>query len=385
MKARKLLTLAVLAVVAISLPVSARLGGAGSSASFLTMGAGARPIGMGCAYTALAEGPDALFWNPSGIVKLSGPAATFGQAVLFAGMLEENLAVAFPLGETGADALGFQVLAHLSGPIEVTTFEDQNGTGNYYSANNIAVGITYARRMTEKFTAGITLKGIDLMLDRVMAVGFAVDFGAAYEIKETNNLRIAFAIQNFGPDMSFKGAPLFINVRKDTLQEEDIPANYQSDPFPLPFEFSGGAAIDLIETDAEGRGSRLTLAANFSHIADQSAKGAIGVEYGINEMFFLRGGLGLNTGADLETDTTETGDPVPLDAMTIVREVFSNRNSRGPSAGMGVNIPIRRQQTVVENNETVFTEKIYNIAVDYSFEWHWYLNPVHRASLSVTF
>lgn len=381
MKTNKLLTIfAILALMVAVSPLAARLGGSGSSASFLTMGGGARPISMGCAYTAFAEGPDALFWNPAGIVKMKTPGATFGQAILFAGMLEENLAAVIPLGEEGMSGiLGINVLAHLSGPIEITTFEDQDGTGSYYSANNYAVGLSYAYRMTEKFSAGITVKGIDLTMDKVAAVGFAVDAGATYVIKEARNLRLGFAIQNFGPDMYYRGSPLFFNTHKDTLQQDDLPANYESDPVPLPFSFAGGAAIDLIEPDASGSGSRLTLAADFTHLGDQPAKGAIGVEYGLNEMFFLRGGLGLNTSPDLGDTTQGT------DAMTIVREVFSNRNSRGPSAGLGLKIPIKTRQEVVEENKTITREKIYTLAVDYSFEWHWYLNPVHRASLVVSF
>ncbi len=383
MKTKRLLTIfATLTLVIAVLPLSARLGGSGSSASFLTMGAGARPISMGCAYTAFAEGPDALFWNPAGIVKMKTPGATFGQAILFAGMLEENLAAVIPLGEEGLGGiLGVNLLAHLSGPIEITTFEDQDGTGNYYTANNYAIGITYAYRMTEKFSTGLTIKGIDLTMDKVAALGFAVDAGATYVIKEARNLRLGFVIQNFGPDMRYRGAPLFFNTHKDTLHQDDIPANYESDPVPLPFSFAGGAAIDLIEPQAPGSGSRFTLAADFVHLADQPSKGAIGVEYGLNEMFFLRGGLGLNTSPDLELeDTTQT-----LDAMTIVREVFSNRNCRGPSAGLGLKIPIKTKQEIVEENTKITREKVYNLAVDYSFEWHWYLNPVHRASLVLSF
>lgn len=344
-------------------PMAARLGGAGSSAAFLTMGGGARPIGMGCAYTALAEGPDALFWNPAGIATVTSPQASFGQAILFAGMLEENLAAAFPLD--ASSALGVQVLAHLSGQIEITTYEKQQGTEEYYTANNYAVGLTYARQMTDKFTAGITLKLLDLTLDRVSAIGIAFDAGAVYRI-DFHNLRLGFAVQHFGPDMRYDGSPLDFNSHKDTLQTDDIPTSYLSEPFRLPFTFAGGAAIDLVETDSVGSGSRLTLTGDFFHLADQSAKGALGLEYGLNDMFFLRFGFGLNTAPAFASDTA---DSISADVATILRDVLSNRNDRGPSAGLGVKIPVGD----------------YKVAVDYSFEWHWFLTPVHRASLGIAF
>ncbi|MBN2379710.1 PorV/PorQ family protein [candidate division WOR-3 bacterium] len=381
---KKLLILGILALVVISVPVSARLGGAGASASFLSMGAGARPIAMGCAYTALADGPDALYWNPAGIAKMEAPSASFGQAMLFAGMLEENVAVGMPVG--AMDAVGVQILAHLSGPIEITTYEDQQGTGNYYSANNYAVGLSYARKMTEKFTAGATVKVIDLTLHNVAAWGLGMDVGATYELP-FSNLRIGFVVQNFGPDMAYKGSGLFFNTNKDTLQTEDIPANFQSETFGLPFTFGGGIALDLVDTDA----SRLTLEADFFHLSDQAAKGALGLEYaiGISDVeLFLRGGLGLNTAPSLgdeedSTSTMETGD--------LIREILSNRNSRGPSAGMGLKVPFssrvvdKKTTRLMANDTTYYKDIVYNIFVDYSFEWHWYLAPVHRASVAVSF
>lgn len=390
---KKLLTFGILALAVISTPLAARLGGAGASVAFLSMGAGSRPIGMGCAYTAMAEGPDALFWNPAGIAKLEAPAASFGQAVLFAGMLEENLAGVLPAGE---GAVGLHVLAHLSGKIEVTTVDQQQGTGEFYTANNFAAGVTYSRRMTEKFTAGATVKLINLNIHRVSATGVAFDVGATYTLEEMNNLRLGFAIQHFGPDMRYSGAPLFFNTNKDTLQSEDIPANFLSEPFALPFTFSGGAAIDLVQPAEDGSGSRLTLEADFTHLADQPAKAAIGMEYGLNDMLFLRAGLGVNTSPgirDTSTDTTQVQEP--LETGEIITRVLSNRNDRGPSAGIGLKVPINGRvidkTATAEARETdpgakpIYTSKLYTLAVDYSFEWHWYLTPVHRASIGMTF
>lgn len=42
------------------------------SAAFLKRGMSARAIGMGSAYTAIADDPSACFWNPAGLLNLSG-------------------------------------------------------------------------------------------------------------------------------------------------------------------------------------------------------------------------------------------------------------------------------------------------------------------------
>src|SRR5215831_18795257 len=71
-----LLALAVGAALAVA-PVSARaqssLGGqrAGtSSATFLRIGVGARAVGMGETFVAVANDPSAIFWNPAGLASL---------------------------------------------------------------------------------------------------------------------------------------------------------------------------------------------------------------------------------------------------------------------------------------------------------------------------
>lgn len=76
----------------------------------------------------------------------------------------------------------------------------------------------------------------------------------------------------------------------------------------------------------------------------------------------------------------------------IIQEILSNRNSRGPSAGFGLMIPFARE--IVDKKKTrmvgadtmvFYKDVIYNLAVDYSFEWHWFLNPIHRVSVAVSF
>ena len=91
------------------------------------------------------------------------------------------------------------------------------------------------------------------------------------------------------------------------------------------------------------------------------------MEYALNDMLFLRAGLGINTQPDLQDTTADQS--APLETTEILRQVLSNRNERGPSAGLGVKVPVGDM----------------NISVDYSFEWHWFLNPVHRASLGLSF
>src|SRR3989338_1226409 len=58
--------LMLLVVIFLPFPAGADSDGS-SSANFLKIGVGARAVGLGGAYTAIAEGASAAYWNPAGI------------------------------------------------------------------------------------------------------------------------------------------------------------------------------------------------------------------------------------------------------------------------------------------------------------------------------
>ncbi len=85
--------------------------------AFLDPGCGARPTGMGGAYTALSNDADGIFWNPAGIVRASRMQATFMYAQPFmglefyAGESKTNLGMnygsfIYPLGKYGTMGFG---------------------------------------------------------------------------------------------------------------------------------------------------------------------------------------------------------------------------------------------------------------------------------------
>ncbi|MDI6839758.1 MAG: PorV/PorQ family protein [bacterium] len=305
----------------------ARLGGCG--AEFLSIGGGARALSLGGAYSAFAEGVDAVYWNPAGIAKINRTSASFAHVNLFAGELsEENIGVVIPIKD---GVIGISAIALLSGRIEITTVEDQDGTGDYYSANDFALGISYSRMMTDKFSAGFTVKGINQNIHKVSANGYAIDIGGTYNTK-IRNLRFGFVLQNFGPDLAYSGEGLEYSTAVDTpFQESDVPGAYKSEPYPLPLSFQTGLAFDLLSTPIY----RLTLIGDLVHPSDQEATYALGGEYCLGNKYFARLG-------------------------------YTGKNNRGLSVGFGVmtQLPI--------GNQFIF---------DYSYESHEYLSSIHRISL----
>ena len=142
----KRLTLVVLLVLA------SRGSRAAETASFLNIGVGARSLGMGGAYTALADDANALYWNPAGLSKLEKREFTASHAELFESTRLDFLAYAHPTA-LGTFAAGLTYLSQ--GKIE-----GRDGLGRPtagYDASDAAMSVGYARKL-EAVELGATAK-----------------------------------------------------------------------------------------------------------------------------------------------------------------------------------------------------------------------------------
>ncbi len=127
-----------------------------SSAHFLKIGAGARAIGMGESYVAVANDIEALYWNPAGITLFNKSTAFFSHAQWLVDVEMEYAGFAFNLGP--ANLLGVAVTYLHTEEMKETTELQPFGTGRNFSFGDFLVSLTYGRKMTEKFSFGITAK-----------------------------------------------------------------------------------------------------------------------------------------------------------------------------------------------------------------------------------
>lgn len=327
----------------LSTPASARLGGC--TGAFLSIGGGARALALGGAYSAFAEGIDAIYWNPAGIAKLTRSTVNFTHAEYLIDMGQENIGVVVPIMD---GAIGISVIAFLSEKIEETTEKQQMGTGRYWSANNFAVGLSYARRMTDKFSAGITVKGINQNIDKVSANGVAFDVGGTYNTK-LRNLKFGFVIQNFGPDIAFSGEGLEDEVADSSNPWQDPRSmSFKTTPDPLPLNFQLGVAFDVLATPVY----KIVLMGDLVHPSDQEPTYAFGTEFSVYEKYFARLGFTEKNNRGFFTrDDLPNGVPM----LSAVGIGIINRFGAG------------------------------EIVVDYTYEVHQYLSGIHRVGLGFAF
>ncbi|HTR80658.1 MAG TPA: PorV/PorQ family protein, partial [Bacteroidota bacterium] len=129
-----------------------------TAASFLEISVGAPAIGMGGAFVSLSNDPTALYWNPAGIAMLTGTDALLAHTDWIADTRFDFAGLVLPVGNFGT--LGFSLTSLTMADMMVRTVEMPEGTGEYFSASDLAAGISYARPLTDRFSIGFTAKFI---------------------------------------------------------------------------------------------------------------------------------------------------------------------------------------------------------------------------------
>ncbi|MGH7492085.1 MAG: PorV/PorQ family protein [bacterium] len=255
---------------------------------FLKIGADARGTAMGGAFAAMEGDLSAIHWNPAGLGHHRGLEAMFVHGQWLADMNFNFAAVAMNIGQVGK--LGLSV-TNLSTPEDlVRTVEQPEGTGERFNANDLALGLTFARRLTDRFSIGGTVKFIRQGIWHMNASAVALDIGALFTTP-FRNVRLGASIVNFGSDMRLDGRDIRFSQDPDPQREgnvELVNALYETDKYSLPLAFRVGLATELIKNE----NLRLTAGLDALHPNDNTESLNLGAELAFSELLFLRGGYG---------------------------------------------------------------------------------------------
>ncbi len=258
-----------------------------SAAAFLEIGVGGRAQAMGNAGVALAHDASSMFWNPSSAIALDGTVlVSFDHTTWLANTRLEHVAAILVLPRFGA--LGLSVMSfQLVDQAPVRTILQPEGTGEYYSASDLALSLTYAARLTPRFMAGISGKYIQETLWHSSAQAYAFDLGMTYHTN-LRGLSLAAGLSNFGSDMRLEGRDLRRAYDDDprNFSNDKLNVYLQTDSFSLPLLFRFGVAYQL-----EASMHRMTLAADVLHPSDNSEAVNLGLEYTFIDTISFRAGL----------------------------------------------------------------------------------------------
>jgi opacity protein-like surface antigen len=255
-----------------------------TAAQFLKIGVGARAIGMGGAFTATADDITALYWNPAGLAQVYGHQAYFNHVNWFADVKVDYAAISSHFGDFGAIGAFVDVLSMEQMPVR--TIELPEGTGEYFDAGGITVGVSYARALTDQFSIGFNAKYIRENIWHESAAGFGLDVGTMYRIPVLNELRLAASMCNFGTKMKMSGRDNIVITPAGPTGTNLVNTDLEMDEWSLPLVFRIGVAADLVKDGT----SRVTVGLDAIHPNDNTESLNTGMEYSWNEIIFLRGG-----------------------------------------------------------------------------------------------
>ncbi|MFH1218883.1 MAG: PorV/PorQ family protein [Candidatus Eisenbacteria bacterium] len=161
------------------------------AAPFLRMGVGARALGMGGAFTAIADDATAAYWNPAGLVKIENIEATFMYAANMAVDRQINyFAYAQWLGVGG---LGVSWLNAGMGDMP-----RRDGSGGFQGTDEYAdnaIMFSYGMEVGSLMLGG-TAKVLHQNVMNITETGFGLDLGGMFNVND--NVSAGLMIRDIG-------------------------------------------------------------------------------------------------------------------------------------------------------------------------------------------
>jgi len=259
-----------------------------TAAQFLKIGVDARATAMGNAFTAMEGEVSSIFWNAAGLANVHRLETVFVNNDWLAGVGFHYLGFALPLRRVGV--LGLSVTSLTVPDDKVRTVTKPEGTGEYWGAQDLAVNLSFARKLTDKFSIGGNIKYIQQTIWHSHANTFALDLGALF-VTPFKDIRLGASLATYGGELHMTGRDQKLSVDPDPNNQgnvEFVNALYETDSFPLPLIFRVGLSGELIKTES----LRLSFGVDALHPNDNTEALNAGLELAVKETFFIRGGHG---------------------------------------------------------------------------------------------
>ncbi len=248
-----------------------------SALTFLKIDVSPRAASLGGATLCMPGDAFAANWNPAAITDLSGLAVSSSNTFWAAGI---NYAYLSAAKEYKPGFLGINVASLSTGKMERRTEFQPDGTGEYFTASNTAVGLTYARKLTDMFSFGLSLKYVNEQLAEFMAHTAVFDLGFLYRT-DFKDLKFGVMLQSFGPNSTLKGK----RTSSDFNAKPIVLSSY-----PAPTVFMMGLSIVPWKKDDKS----LTLCMQLNHPGDNAENIRLGAEFEYKKIVFFRAGYKIN-------------------------------------------------------------------------------------------
>ena len=216
-----------------------------TAAQFLGIGIGSKAMSMAGAFTSIADDPSCMYWNPGAIANINNTKMQFLKSDwlldtqwYYSGYVKKI---------DNNSAIGFNLFYLDYGEEERTTVYDQDGAGDYWTANDLSLGIYYGMKLTNKFSFGGGFKYIKQSIYNESVSNLGIDLGLLYH-NYIHKYRLGVSISNVGTDMRLEGNDLYYNCDLDEQNQgnnDNITCIIKTDDFPLPIFYRTGFSKDI--------------------------------------------------------------------------------------------------------------------------------------------
>lgn len=264
MRDRSVAGLALLAAVIAAPAASANTEVGEQGFHFLNLGTGARLEAL-AAGTVLAEGADALGWNPAATARLRGPAASVSYFNWMTGVEAGHIAALYPLR---GGTVGFTATS-----LSVADIDNVAGAETV-GESDLAVAGTAAYPLYGRWDGGGAVRYIRSSIASTDASGWAMDAALNYRLVDGWN--VGMAVRNLGGDLSYGSGP--------------------REPLPTRTAIGGAATLGELRIGAEGYRE-----------SGPGWRAAVGAEYEFLHRVALRAGTRLGEKTTVAVDPWSAG------------------------------------------------------------------------------
>jgi hypothetical protein len=210
--------LTLVTIIILSMPAYALEGQAGQEIDVLKAGVGARALGMGGAFVAIADGADAPYWNPAGLAQVDLHEITTMQTKLSTDADHYYISYVQPFMGGAFGVSWIQVgLGDIALTEAATNEYNEVVTRGIFSYFSNAYMLSYGRYLTNNISFGLTAKYLQASMQDISsgeAYGYSLTAGILY--KPSKNLSIGLKVDEL------------VNSQKwGTGTEEQVPAKWR--------------------------------------------------------------------------------------------------------------------------------------------------------------
>jgi hypothetical protein len=312
-----------------------------ASGTQLMIPVGARAIGLGYSPLANIRGIESVPLNPAGL-GFSGikNQVMFSTMSWLADINVNYVALGTVLENIGS--LAFTLKSLSIGKIQVTTEDEPDGTGETVSPTFLTVGGTYARRITDNISFGVTASVLYEKMADVSVTAITFNAGVQYvNIGGIDGLSVGVVVRNLGPTMKYDGIGLLRDADvSDALRNNSI-VKIEAAAAELPSTIEIGLAYEK----ALSGENIINISSLFQNNNFSNDEYKFGLEYSYKNQIFLRTGAVFSSKAEYQ------------------------ENIFGPAFGLGINTHI----SAIE------------FQVDYAYRKMQYFTGNHVFSIIVNF